>query len=111
MPLVRVDFAPAERAPIANAVGDVVHGAMVEVLGVPKDDRFQVINEHPGEGLVFLNQGRDVDTKRAVAAGRHERVGSRVEDVFIKLGRGSQGELVVRPRRSPVCGAVRPART
>ena len=31
------------------AIGDAVHEAMVETIGVPADDRFQVITEHrPG---------------------------------------------------------------
>ena len=81
---------------------------MVEVLKAPKDDRFQVITEHPTQDFIFdpsflgiqkierlrfhpitLNAGRTVDQKRAfykaIADGLHERSGLRREDVFICL--------------------------
>jgi 4-oxalocrotonate tautomerase len=108
MPLVRIDLPTGKSADYHSALGDVVYTAMVEVLNVPKDDRFQVISAHPGSGLVIdptylgiqrtkdailiqvtLNDGRTVDQKRAfykaVADGLHERVGLRREDVFINL--------------------------
>jgi 4-oxalocrotonate tautomerase family enzyme len=75
---------------------------------VPKNDRFQVITEHPKTGLqsdpeylgihrsdacvfiqITLKSGRTVEQKqqfyRAVADGLHETVGLRREDVFINL--------------------------
>ncbi len=81
---------------------------MVEVLKAPKDDRFQVIGEHPPENhiaaesylgithsqdCVFiqltLNSGRTVEQKKAfykaVADGLHARLGLRREDVIIHL--------------------------
>jgi 4-oxalocrotonate tautomerase len=36
-----------------KALGDGVHRAMVEALGAPADDRFQVITEHPVVGLNY----------------------------------------------------------
>jgi phenylpyruvate tautomerase PptA (4-oxalocrotonate tautomerase family) len=36
-----------------KAIGDGVHRAMVEALGVPPDDRFQVITEHALGGMVY----------------------------------------------------------
>ncbi len=81
---------------------------MLDVFGVPKDDRFQVITEHPKTGLQFdrdylgvhrsddcvflqitLNAGRAVELKqrfyKAVADGLHEGLKLRREDVFISL--------------------------
>jgi 4-oxalocrotonate tautomerase len=86
----------------------VVYDALVEVLKAPKDDRFQVITEHPTQDFIFdpsflgiqrskdcvfiqltLNTGRTVDQKRAfykaIADGLHERISLRPEDVFICL--------------------------
>ncbi|HVX30843.1 MAG TPA: tautomerase family protein, partial [Nitrolancea sp.] len=91
-----------------RTVGDVVYEAMVETLKAPKDDRFQVIAEHPAENFVVdpgylgierssdcviiqltLNEGRTLDQKRAfykaVADGLNRRLGLRLEDVFISL--------------------------
>lgn len=108
MPLVRIDL-PSSTAPgYGGTVGAVIYDAMTAVLNVPKDDRFQIIAEHPPENLIIdpgylgisrskdciiiqvtLNDGRTVDQKRAfykaVADGLHQRLGLRREDVFINL--------------------------
>lgn len=108
MPLVRIDLAQGKPVEYRSTVGEVVYDAMIEVLNVPKDDRFQVITEHPAEGFVFdpsylgiqrtkdcmfiqvtLNTGRTVDQKRAfykaIADGLHHRLKLRREDVFVNL--------------------------
>ena len=108
MPLVRIDLASGKPSDYRATIGDVVYGAMREVLDVPRDDRFQIIAEHSAENLaidrsyldiarpddclviqVTLNAGRSVDQKRAfyaaVADGLHDRLGVRRQDVFINL--------------------------
>jgi phenylpyruvate tautomerase PptA (4-oxalocrotonate tautomerase family) len=108
MPLVRIDLAQGKSADYRAAIGAVTYDAMVEILNVPKDDRFQVITEHPPEGFVFdasylgvqrsadcifiqvtLNEGRTVEQKQAfykgIADGLHQRLNVRREDVFINL--------------------------
>ncbi len=108
MPLARIDLAKGKSAEYRRTIGEVVYAAMLEALNVPKDDRFQVINEHEPENFFIdpgylgihrtgdcvviqltLNAGRGVEQKRnfyrAVADGLHERLGLRREDVFISL--------------------------
>jgi len=108
MPLARIDLAQGKSADYRRTIGDVVYNAMVETLKAPKDDRFQVVTEHPANDLIAdptylgiqrtkdcifiqmtLNEGRTVDQKRAfyqaVADGLHQRLGVRREDVFINL--------------------------
>ena len=53
MPLVRIDLRAGTSAEYRKALGDGVHRAMVEALGAPADDRFQVITEHPAVGLNY----------------------------------------------------------
>ena len=53
MPLVRIDLRAGKSEEYRKALGDGVHHAMVEALGVPADDRFQVITEHPPAGLNY----------------------------------------------------------
>lgn len=108
MPLVRIDttqgFPPERR----RAIGDVVHRAMVAVLNVPEEDRFQVIAAHGEEGLsvtprylgiehgkdvvlvqITLNAGRTLEQKRAfyqrLADDLHAEVQVRREDVIVSL--------------------------
>jgi len=108
MPLVRIDLPAGNTAAYRSAVSEVVYTAMIAELNVPKDDRFQVLNEHSRASLVIdphylgihrskdalliqvtLNEGRSVELKKAfykaVADGLHERVGLRREDVLISL--------------------------
>ncbi|RNJ49444.1 tautomerase family protein [Methylocystis hirsuta] len=108
MPLVRIDLIEGKPVDYCRGIGDIIYHAMIEVLKVPKDDRFQVIAEHPERCLIAdenylgikrtqdcvfiqitLNAGRSVEQKksfyRAVAKELHSRLGLRVEDVFISL--------------------------
>jgi len=108
MPLARIDLPQGKSADYRKAVGEVIYDAMIKTINVPKDDRFQVITEHPADGLVFdptylgikrtadciliqitLNEGRTLDMKRAfykaIADGLHDRLKLRREDVIISL--------------------------
>lgn len=108
MPLVRISMRERRKPAQAKAVGEGVHRAMVETIGVPADDRFQIVTEHGPEGLVYspeylgiaktdglviiqitLNQGRTVEQKRALYARIAEHLSKdanvRPEDIVINL--------------------------
>ena len=53
MPLVRIDLRAGKSEEYRKALGDGVHRAIVEALGAPADDRFQVITEHSTVGLNY----------------------------------------------------------
>src|ERR1700693_6287378 len=108
MPIVRIALREGTTPEYRRQRGDIVYHAMIEALGVPKDDRFQVIAEHSKNDLIFdrdylgihrtddciflqitLNSGRTLETKqrfyKAVVDGLHKGLGLRREDVFISL--------------------------
>lgn len=108
MPLVRIALRRGAGPGLGKEVGEIVYRAMTETINVPEQDHFQIITEHDENGLVYdpgylgiersdgiviiqitLNEGRSVEMKkafyRAVAEGLHERLGIRLEDVFISL--------------------------
>jgi 4-oxalocrotonate tautomerase len=108
MPLVRIDLMEGKTPEYRSEIGQIVYQALVDIFGAPKDDRFQVITEHPKAGLQFdldylgihrtddciflqitLNAGRTVEMKqrfyKSVTDTLHERLGLRTEDVFINL--------------------------
>jgi phenylpyruvate tautomerase PptA (4-oxalocrotonate tautomerase family) len=108
MPLARIDLIVGKPEPYRQTVGDVVYEAMVDILKAPKDDRFQVINEHPTGNFIFdlhffgierspdtifiqltLATERTLEQKRGfykqVADELNRRLGVRREDVFIDL--------------------------
>jgi len=107
MPLVRIDVRKGKDVAYRQEIGRVVYEALLGV-GVPKDDRFQVISEyytdsflfdpdyigiHRTDDLVIIqitwNEGRNLEQKKAlykaIADGLHAAVGLRREDVFINL--------------------------
>ena len=108
MPLVRVSLREGQSPSYLSAIGESIHQAMLETINVPKDDRFQIITEHPSEGIVYdptylgisrtdrivviqitLNLGRTVDQKRDLYKAIADRLardpGIRKEDVFVNL--------------------------
>jgi phenylpyruvate tautomerase PptA (4-oxalocrotonate tautomerase family) len=108
MPLVRIDLLEGKTPEYRMQVGEIVYQALLEAFSVPRNDRFQVITEHPRAGLQFdrdylgvhrtedciflqitLNSGRTVEMKqrfyKAVADGLHEILKLRREDVLINL--------------------------
>jgi len=108
MPLVRIDLVEGKSEEYREKVGEIVYQTLVDILSVPKHDRFQVITEHGKSGLSFdreylgihrsddciflqitLNSGRSTELKqrfyKALADGLHEGVKLRREDVFINL--------------------------
>lgn len=108
MPLVQISLREGKSAAYRRAIGDGVHRAMVETISVPPSDRFQVITEHPPEGLIYdptylgiertdevifvqitLNLGRSTEQKRALYARMTELLaenpGVRPRNVLVSL--------------------------
>ena len=107
MPLVRISFKRRPSAEFVSGVSECVHRAIVEALGVPEGDRFQIITEHV-DGLVYdphflgiertddivmiqitLSFGRTVEIKsalyRRIADLLESDMKVRRQDVFINL--------------------------
>jgi phenylpyruvate tautomerase PptA (4-oxalocrotonate tautomerase family) len=107
MPLVRIAHMKGQPA-TGRRIGAIVYRTMVETIGVPADDNFQVISEHDPETLVYdpgylgirrtdgfvaiqitLTEGRAVEAKQKLYATITQRLrrelGVRPEDVFINL--------------------------
>jgi hypothetical protein len=54
MPLVRIDTLSERTPDQLGAIGDGVHRALVETIGIPAADRFQVISQHASGSLVSV---------------------------------------------------------
>jgi 4-oxalocrotonate tautomerase len=107
MPLVRIDLPQSMDADTGRAIGEAINRAMIEVISVPKGDKFQVITRHPRESRnlsseylgirysdnlvliqITLNQGRTVELKKAFyrrVADDLAQLGLRKQDVVINL--------------------------
>ena len=109
MPLVRINLSKSASAETVRTVSEVVYDAMITVANVPANDKFQIINRHADDelvypadgylgitytpGIVFIqvtwNAGRTIEVKKAfykaVAEGISTKAGIRIQDVFISL--------------------------
>ncbi|TQF06883.1 tautomerase family protein [Kitasatospora acidiphila] len=108
MPFVRIDALHADAARL-DALGRAVHQALIEAIGIPADDHFQVLTSHNGssgtlrvgdylgvhrdEGIVYiaitLRAGRTPAQKQAlyrrIAELAQEHAGTEPRNVFITL--------------------------
>jgi phenylpyruvate tautomerase PptA (4-oxalocrotonate tautomerase family) len=107
MPLVRIDLRKGKDAAYRQEIGRVVYEALLSV-GVPRNDRFQVIGEHEVANFLFdpdylgirrsddlvmiqitWNESRTLAQKKAlykaIADGLSAALGIRTEDVLINL--------------------------
>ncbi len=107
MPLVRISVIRGKPAAPLHRLGDAVHRALVETVGVPEKDRFQVMTEHGHDELVYdpdylgisrtdgivliqitFSTGRSFEQKRLLYRRIMERLGEagvRPEDAWINL--------------------------
>ena len=107
MPLVRISVRRSETEGFVERIGEAVQRAMVEAIGIPEGDHFQVITEHD-EGLIYdptflginrtpgvvviqitLAAGRSTELKKklykTIADRLAESAGVRPEDVIVNL--------------------------
>jgi len=107
MPLVRIDLIKGRSEAQRQAIGAAVYNAM-RSIGVPEDDRFEIIAEHDPANFLYprqylgiehsndlvivqitFNEGRTTAQKKAlfkaIAEGIRDAAGVRLNDVFINL--------------------------
>jgi 4-oxalocrotonate tautomerase len=107
MPFVRISLKGSRSEKERQSIGDCVHRAMVNAIGIPEGDRFQVITEHGADlvcdpdylnihrtdGIVMIQitlaSGRTLEKKKALFKNIAEFLAAehdvRPEDVFINL--------------------------
>jgi 4-oxalocrotonate tautomerase len=109
MPLARIDISKHAPASLVRIVSEAIYQAMLDVANVPPHDKFQVINRHEVDEIVYPEEGylgvhytrdliiiqvtwvsgRSTEVKRKffqqIANEIHEKGGVRKEDVWINL--------------------------
>jgi 4-oxalocrotonate tautomerase len=108
MPFVRIDLMRGKSIEYRKMIGEIIYNAMRDVIDVPKDDKFQIIAEHPLEGFnvsesylgnqyskdvvliqITLNAGRSVEQKKAfykrIVDDMNTQLNVRPQDVVINL--------------------------
>ena len=131
MPFVRIDLRKGKDAAFREEISRVVHEALISV-GVPKDDRFQVISEHEPPNFVFdpsylgvqrseelvmvqitWNEGRTLYQKKAlykaIADGLAGEARPPSRGRLRQPHRGQAGKLVIRQWGCAICAMRRPS--
>ena len=108
MPFVRIDLRRGKSAEYRKALGEIVYRAMIDLINVPHNDKFQVITEHDRDGLNFadsylgnsysedivfiqvtLNAGRSLELKKAfykrIVDDFQTQLHGRPDDIVINL--------------------------
>ena len=108
MPFVRIDLKRGKSAEYRKTLGEIVYKAMLDVINVPQNDKFQIITEHDrgdlnyaesylgnsySDDLIFiqitLNAGRSVEMKKAlykrIVDDFQNQLQGRPDDIFISL--------------------------
>ena len=108
MPFVRIDLKRGKSEEYRKTLGEIVYRAMIDLISVPLNDKFQVITEHDrgdlnyaesylgnrySEDIVFiqitLNAGRSVELKKAfykrIVDDFQSKLHGRPDDVVINL--------------------------
>jgi 4-oxalocrotonate tautomerase len=131
MPLVRISLRRGKPRAFRQAIADGIHRALVDVIGVPPKDRFQIIAEHDDENRIYdrdyLGGARGDDTifvEISLRRGRpdglksafYRRVvdnlaadpGMRPEDVAIVLTENGEGDWSFGKGEAQLLGAGAP---
>ncbi|UGY12120.1 tautomerase family protein [Bradyrhizobium septentrionale] len=108
MPFVRIDLKRGKSADYRKTLGEIVYRAMLDVINVPQNDKFQIITEHDrgdlnyaesylgnsySDDLIFiqitLNAGRTVEMKKAfykrIVDDFQSQLQGRPDDIFVSL--------------------------
>ena len=108
MPLVRIALRKGTTPDFRRVLSDSIHRAMVDTIGIPEQDKFQIITEHDADGLIYdpsylgisrsdgvvliqitMSAGRTLEVRKAlyarIVARVREHPGVRPEDVFVSL--------------------------
>ncbi|HMD41774.1 MAG TPA: tautomerase family protein [Candidatus Acidoferrum sp.] len=94
MPLVRISLREGTSPEYRKAIGEGVHRAMIESLAIPPEDCFQVITQHPPDGLIYDPQYLDVKRTEGVV----------FVQITLSFGRKPQQKRLLYKRMAEILG-------
>ena len=101
MPLVRISLQRGKPLVYRRAVADGVHLALVEGIGIPAKDRFQIVSEHDAESLIYDREyfgvARSDDTIFIQVSLRRGRPEGVKQDFYRRVVANLQADPGVRP--------------
>ncbi|MFI7635937.1 tautomerase family protein [Nonomuraea sp. NPDC049400] len=103
MPFVRIDALRADEKRL-DALGRAVHDALVDAIGIPQDDRFQVLTSHDGtRGTLrydagYLGVHRDDDLVFVAIAMRSGRTAAQKQALYRRIAELAEEYAGTEPR-------------
>ncbi|MFI6792946.1 tautomerase family protein [Nonomuraea sp. NPDC050383] len=103
MPFVRIDAIRADDKRL-EALGRAVHDALVEAIGIPADDLFQVLTGHDGTrsmiryGAEYLGVHRDDDVVFVAVTMRSGRTAEQKQALYRKIAELAEEYAGTEPR-------------
>ena len=102
MPFVTINRLEGKDKEYIRKASDAINSAVIETMAFPDDDRYQVVNQLPGECLQYqgrnedrimmhlvMRSGRSNKSKQAfykkVAENLHAEIGVKPENIFITI--------------------------
>jgi phenylpyruvate tautomerase PptA (4-oxalocrotonate tautomerase family) len=71
MPLVNISILKGKPPEYIKAIADGVNSAVIETMGFPEDDRYQIINEHESHCLEYQARTEDRVMMHLIIRGGH----------------------------------------
>ncbi len=123
MPVMRISLRADTPADTRRAIADGAHRALVESLGVPEHDRFQVIQAFPAEAMIMdagylgvprqnvvlveitLARGRNAEKKATLFAAMANRLARRPEGCAARTWRSPSSRMAARTGRSAMASS------
>ncbi|MET7935610.1 tautomerase family protein [Streptomyces sp. NPDC005322] len=107
MPLVRIDALRADGDRL-DALGRAVHDALVEAIGFPPDDRFQVLVSHDGINSTlrydhYLGVRRDDDIVYVALTMRSGRTPAQKQALYRRIAELAHEYAGTEPRNVFIC--------
>jgi hypothetical protein len=105
VPLIQVHLARDVFDACHEDIGQAIHEAQIEVLGIPADDRFQVFSPHDAGELRFDPGYNGVD-RRSLLVIRVTAVhmyGTTTKRAFFQAVAGKLAKLGIRPEDIVIC--------
>lgn len=102
MPLVRIDALGADSDRL-DALGRAVHDALVETIGIPSDDRFQILTGHDGAHSTlryddYLGVHRDAGIVYAAITMRRGRTAAQKQALYRRIAELAEEYAGTEPR-------------
>jgi 4-oxalocrotonate tautomerase len=97
MPIASIALRRGKSAAYRRAVDDAIHEALVEIVGIPPDDRFQLITEFDDDRLIYDSNYLGIQRSDDIVIIQITLRGGRSRETRVALHRNIADRLAANP--------------